>query len=549
MLLEKAKSPLFWEQVRTSDSYAPFREELQSLWENNCTEPLTAGKYSTFISYFITGSRTEYQKPFLVRHRGLCAAALLSLLYPENETYFTTLCDFIWAILEEYVWVVPAHMPSSTENVVHHIDLRAADTAGALAEIDYIFGDRLPPLIRSRIRAEIQRRIFDGYLGDTRYSWEKNTANWAPVCLCGVISAVLYLCPERMPELFPRIDNTLRGYLSGFTPDGICPEGFAYWTYGFGHYTILADLLRDFTDGQTDYFALPKIPLIAGFARRMFLDGATTVSFSDGTLHGRYHLGMLHYLKKEFPDDVLIPDRSLSFSIDNHGWFQLYMRAILWFDENAVTAAQETEFTDYAPDSQWLIRRTPRFGFAAKGGHNKEPHNHNDLGSFIITAGGEQILCDAGAGKYTKSYFGKDRYQSFKPCSRGHSVPIIDGQYQLPGKEHCSISSYENDIFTLELHKAYGVEALTGLCRTFSFEEDGVTLTDRFTLSEELPLTERFISRKPVEIRDGCVRTGSLTLSTDAGAEITVHEEEELFCIDYALAPGIREFSLKIRID
>lgn len=548
MMLEKAKNPAFWETVRTSPAYDSLRQELLNFWEENCTEPLTAEKYSTFISYFITGSRTEYQKPFLVRRRGLCAAALLSLLYPENETYFTTLCDFIWAILEEYVWVAPAHMPSSTENVVHHIDLRAADTAGALAEIDYIFGDRLPPLIRSRIRAEIQRRIFDGYLGETRYSWEKNTANWAPVCLCGVISAVLYLCPERMPELFPRIDNTLRGYLSGFTPDGICPEGFAYWTYGFGHYTILADLLRDFTDGQTDYFALPTIPLIAGFARRMFLDGATTVSFSDGTLHGRYHLGMLHYLKKEFPDDVLIPDRSLSFSIDNHGWFQLYMRAILWFDENAVTAAQETEFTDYAPDSQWLIRRTSRYGFAAKGGHNKEPHNHNDLGSFILTAGGEQILTDPGAGTYDSSYFTKDRYKSFKACSRGHSVPIVDGQYQLPGREHRSEASYEDGIFTLELHRAYGVDALTELRRSFSFAGDSVTLTDHFTLTEERPLTERFISRKPAEIRKGRVVTGPLTLTAAGNAEISIHEEQGLTCIDYTLAPGTRDFTLEIQI-
>ena len=548
MMLEKAKNPAFWEMVRTSPAYDSLRKELLTFWEENCTEPLPAEKYSLFISYSVTGSRTEYQKPLFIRRRGLCASAVLSLIYPDNETYFTTLCDFIWAILEEYVWVTPAHMPSFTENVVHHIDLYAAETAAALSEIDYIFGDRLPPLIRSRIRAEVQRRIFDGYLGETRYGWESNTANWAPVCLCGVVSSVLYLCPDRLPEILPRIDKTLRGYLSGFAPDGICLEGFGYWTYGFGHYTVLADLLRDFSDGKIDYFALPSIPRIAGFSRRMYLDGRTTVSFSDGGMRGKYQLGLLHYLKREFPDAVQIPDRSLSYAAENHGRFQLYLRAFLWFDEHAETAPLEEEYTDYAPDSQWLIRRTSRYGFAAKGGHNKEPHNHNDLGSFILTAGGEQILTDPGAGTYDSSYFTKDRYKSFKACSRGHSVPIVDGQHQMPGREHCSESSYENGIFTLELHRAYGVEVLTELRRSFSFAGDSVTLTDHFTLTEERPLTERFISRKPAEIRDGCVVTGPLTLTASADAEIAIHEEQGLSCIDYILAPGTRDFTLEIQI-
>ena len=37
------------------------------------------------------------------------------------------------------------------------------------------------------------------------------------------------------------------------------------------------------------------------------------------------------------------------------------------------------------PDAQWSICRSRHgAGMAAKGGHNGEPHNHNDVGSFFI---------------------------------------------------------------------------------------------------------------------------------------------------------------------
>ena len=46
-------------------------------------------------------------------------------MYPDEEKYLARLIDTIWAILDEYVWVLPAHMPSFTENVVEFIDLFA----------------------------------------------------------------------------------------------------------------------------------------------------------------------------------------------------------------------------------------------------------------------------------------------------------------------------------------------------------------------------------------------------------------------------------------
>lgn len=49
-----------------------------------------------------------------------------------------------------------------------------------------------------------------------------------------------------------------------------------------------------------------------------------------------------------------------------------------------------------------------RTGIAFKGGNNDEPHNHNDIGSFLLTVEGEVFLTDLGCGEYTKEYFQPD---------------------------------------------------------------------------------------------------------------------------------------------
>ncbi len=71
--------------------------------------------------------------------------------------------------------------------------------------------------------------------------------------------------------------------------------------------------------------------------------------------------------------------------------------------------------------------------FSAKAGHNNEPHNHNDLGHFILHGGGENLLCDLGAGLYTKAYFSPGRESIINISSSGHSVPVINGTMQQSG--------------------------------------------------------------------------------------------------------------------
>lgn len=44
--------------------------------------------------------------------------------------------------------------------------------------------------------------------------------------------------------------------------------------------------------------------------------------------------------------------------------------------------------------------------FLAKGGHNDEEHNHNDVGSFSIALDGDPLVVDAGVNTHTAQTFG-----------------------------------------------------------------------------------------------------------------------------------------------
>ena len=58
---------------------------------------------------------------------------------------------------------------------------------------------------------------------------------------------------------------------------------------------------------------------------------------------------------------------------------------------------------------------------ATKGGHNGEMHNQNDVGNVIVHTDAESVISDIGRGRYTKSYFGPERYEHIANSSRGHS--------------------------------------------------------------------------------------------------------------------------------
>lgn len=569
MLFAKAKDKQFWKTVQTSDDYRDFRDELFYLYDAFCKDEIAALKYSEYKIFFQSGSRKEYETSYFSRRTRLNTCALLSLIYPEEDTYFDKLQDVIWAILDEYCWALPAHVHIEDGNDNNFLDLFACETGFALSEIYYLLQDRLEDLIKSRIRAEINRRIVHAY--QTRhFFWETHDNNWAAVCAGSIGVTLMYMRPDLFYGLKPRLDATIEAFLSSYKSDGACREGHGYWVYGFGFFVYYADLLKQFTNGACDYFAQPRIKTIATFQQKIFLRGNITVSFADGAIHGAHMIGLTHYLKKQYPDDVELldmrfRDTRLGGGGDSCGRWCHAIRSIVFFEPRYCHMPEKPEATYYLSDSAWYIKKCSRYCFATKAGDNDEPHNHNDIGSFILAAEDDQILCDLGAGEYTRQYFDPEtRYSFLCNSSLGHSVPIINGCAQKEGKQYCGTMRREADDVVLSIAHAYDVPALSALERRFSLTDDTVTLTDTFCFStDQNTVTERFITKYTPALGEGSVQAGPLCITYDASlwkADVktdtfTRHAVEQgiikdtVYCIDFTARQQPDTFTATIQVN
>ena len=122
-ILRKANDAAFWQDVREKDCYRRFREELLQLYRDNCEDTVIPDlKYSEYKLYWVTGDRATYENNYFARRRAISAAALLALLYPENETYIEKAQDLLFCICNEYSWCLPAHQGALVIHTVKAVE-------------------------------------------------------------------------------------------------------------------------------------------------------------------------------------------------------------------------------------------------------------------------------------------------------------------------------------------------------------------------------------------------------------------------------------------
>lgn len=553
-LLGKLTDPAFWQEVREKDCYKNFRDKYIQRWEEECenTPPNTL-RYTDWLEFWRTGKRIEFN--YFQARQQLLASTFLSLIYPEEQKYIDRVHNQLFVITNEFSWCLPAHYGNPTEGNRLNIDLFAAETGIGLAEVYTMLEDRLDDFIKMRVREEIERRIVNSMAATPKFIFEGMSNNWSSVCGASVAGAIMLMFPERFEEFKPRIDKAMEVFLSGYRDDGVCLEGATYWVYGFGFFCIYADMLEKFYGKKCEYFERAKVKNIATFMQNTFLSGKACVSFSDAGRTGSFNVGFLHFLKKKYPDDIIL--LKSEFSTDREGTASMAksVLTIMNFDEQMYYNPEDAsvDLTYYAPESEWLIRRLPLFGFAAKGGNNKEPHNHNDIGSFIFAKDGEQMLVDLGPGAYTKQYFSGERYKTFQACSRSHSVPIINGIYQTNGPTFKAKDvSFDGTVFTMDIAGAYNVPELKSLVRRFTILDDGIELSDTVDYEGGGVVTERFATLYEPVIRDGEIDVGTAVIYYDKTAFTPYIVEEQLskatcYLINFDLSNGEKEFKMTVK--
>ena len=457
--------------------------------------PVPPASEEQFLDFSRTGNRERYQSILTARGRRLATLALAECV-EDRGRFVAPLADSLQALATERTWVYPAH-DRRLDNFygrTMEMDLRATAVAWELGTIDSLLGDKLPQATRKLIRQEVRRRVLQPFremVEGTRKPvyWLKTDNNWNAVCLAGVTGAALALeeAPQDRAFYVAAAEHYIRYFLRGFTPDGYCSEGLGYWNYGFGHFFMLGETVRQATGGHVDLVADPAALAPARFGLRTEIINGIYPSIADSSPGGRPSQSLVRLIQQRLglmaeasPKREALRGSSSAVATVFYAFLEEPLPAI----PHPANAA-ESPLRSWFPDGGLLICRAAGgkpFGAALKGGHNAESHNHNDVGSFSVIAGRTMLICDPGSEVYTARTFGSHRYKSKVLNSFGHAVPVVAGRLQRPGRDaRAKIVradfSDRQDTLVLDIRSAYPVAELTKLERSFVFNHDECRLT------------------------------------------------------------------------
>ncbi len=565
------------EQLRSepgSLAFAPQTREFLEQTEPLMTDliPIPQTRYTAYRRFRGDGDRKEYETAYFGKRQRLAAIALRLFMGIESSLPLRDLLnDYVWDICEETSWVLPAHERC-------RIDLFAAETSFMLADLLNLMGNLLNTELRSRVRREIEQRIFDPYLRFHQLEWwYLGENNWNGVCNSSVAAAFVLLEPEpeRLAEALSIAFNSLRHFLNiAFEADGGSNEGVAYWHYGLFNLIALSELLHARSNGAINLLSSEHMRMIAAYPAKMQLSGSHFAAFSDCDETLTFHPGILTRLMQRSGETSL--HNLLVQTIEpRENWrISTMLRNLLWWDGSR---PQQAELEDALLPDCGVARMSssmpdgPPIVVAIKAGHNAENHNQNDIGSFVVHIDGENLLTDPGRGLYSRHYFGPQRYDNIFANSYGHSVPRVAGQLQSVGRKYSGklfgiSDTDQGKCIGVEFAQAYPEKLLHSLYRQICLNEQGnILLSDSFTYSSKtVELQEAFISWLPITVEGNYAhiqgQRHSLHLHIEEPADVEFQLEaleqasrenakpEILKRLSIQLPPGTNRFVMKMEI-
>jgi hypothetical protein len=476
-----------------------------------------------YMEYARDGNRSHYQEPYFQRRQNL-ATLVLAECMEHRGRFLDEIANGIWAICEESTWCLPAHAERSAGDVLHRLDLEtldlfACETGMGLAQTHYLLEKELAalsPALTERIRREVKRRILDPYAaGDTfgRSGWIAGGNNWSPWCASNVMAAAMYLedDPPRLAAMVFRLMQVVDRFINRYGEDGGCNEGPGYWGEAGGAMLVFLELLRSRTNGAIDIYADPKIAAMGRFITYAHVAGPWFVNFADADPQTTPSPGKVYRFGERIGDKAMENLALLAMRewqadgpvnppirIGRSRFVSGPLMELFWIPPDAKPGEYKKEEQVWLPDLQVLFARettAPDKGLflGAKGGHNAESHNHNDVGHFVVYLDGQPGVIDIGRETYTRKTFSGERYGLWFTRGLSHNAPVVNGVEEQAGRQYQAANvRFEPKDFgpylTLNLEKAYPSESgLRSLRREYELHRDAdphVVVRDTFEMAK-----------------------------------------------------------------
>lgn len=484
-------------------------------------KPWTPIPSHIFQEYHVNGNRTNYEnRSFKLRRQLACI--VMAEIMQDSGKFIDDIVKGLRYFMDETWWGVPAHYPKPLPDPqLQEVDLFNAETANLLAWTCYMLEDRIRQKDRrlcQNIRSEIRRRILipartTDYFWK-RHSWNHNT--W----ICASWLACILFCEDNRQQQIDDICQVLKSldiFVDGYPADGGCDEGPNYWDRATGSLFECLQLLSLASKGKVAFPLTEKTRAMANYILSTYIGNGYYVNFADCNSRLTPNINILYPLGATLNDKAMM--RHAAYIAKKNEYFAhpwklfnpsgvfpslgrelCFLRLLPAFRQEK--AEEVHPASSWLPDTEVLTARTTRGLFlAAKGGHNDENHNHNDIGNFIVYADGTPLIIDIGMGTYTRQTFSQGRYDLLYCRSAYHNVPLINGFEQHEGRRYKAKSvKYSNQeeltLFSLDLSDAYPQEtSVRKWKRTILLDHNkGITITEDFNLSKYIQPTDLIIA-------------------------------------------------------
>jgi hypothetical protein len=529
----------FRKEIRRNTVNSALMDQIENYVKVIIKRTIPQVHYSTYVDFYKDGSRKEFEESYFERRKQLTALGLY-LQWNNSKDSIDYFQELLWTISNEFSWCLAAHLQYGEntfgDEPAKVIDLFSAETAQTLSEIIVIHEDKIDLLLYNHIKKQIKDRVIDPFI-NKNWEWETATHNWSAVCGgCIGITALLIENEEKQKLVLNKVERALECYITGFGEDGATLEGIGYWSYGFGYY-IYYKALKNEIYAQDDQEESSKIKAIASFPQSIQISEKVFLPFSDVPPNMVLPSGLVSYLHNKYNIKVPLIEEISAFDFD-HCYRWAHVSRNLWWTSEEILNKKLTDASSYFQDAKWMVHRKDKLFFAIKGGNNNEPHNHNDVGSFVAAIDGEIILTDLGAGAYTKGYFGSERYTYNHTRSYWHSVPFINNCEQEEVDLESTIIKHEINSeyieFNSELSSVYPSTKIKNFYRKAKFQNHKgmLTIEDSILGYDIIQVNEGFISYiKPEVIETGKIiwkgTKGNILLTYDSNIfDYSIEKEE-----------------------
>lgn len=477
---------------------------------------------SDILDYLRDDDRGRFDPVFHRPSRELGVLTLAECIEGEGR-FLSAAADRIWALCEATSWAHPptglyqfsdtipeprppvAELPITGVEDMPFPDLFACETAHAVMEACHLLGpglDQLSLSIRRRAVQTCERLVLRPVLERSLLNWMAGRNNWTAWCSDSTLqaAALAWSDPARLAALARRLLLACDRLLARLGEDGGCDEGPAYWAQSSARLFGFANTLHRLTGGACDPLAeVPRFRALGGYLTAVHLAGPWFANFADAGARSQLKRGLTAGFGRFIGDHGLenlgalaavdfVPDGPLAspfLESVNSGWLQQALRDLHWLPATPPPCAVHA-LDRWLPDLQVAVFRektadTQGFVVAAKGGHNDENHNHNDVGHAIVLHDGRPLLIDLGPETYREYTFGPERYtRCWTVRGSAHNAPIVLGCEQTAGRHYAARATHfasfpTGNVFSLDLAPAYPAEAELQSClRTIRMEREPV---------------------------------------------------------------------------